>query len=124
LRDRHHLQLHVSFALKPLRAEGASLYLIGQGNGTELRRFRSLLPGRSARLDLIDGMSGEIAGVGRYQGDGYRGEILLPLHNFDPHRLLFVKLDRRVWFFDEAGWLSIAALPRTLAVRRELAAVA
>ena len=124
LREPNQLRLRVAFTLKPLRGDGASLYLLGHEGGTELRRLRTVLPARSARIDLIDCVSGEIAGVGRYHGDAFRGEILLPLHGLDPNRSLFLKLDRRVWFFDEVGWMSIAASPREKLACSELAAVA
>jgi len=123
-RERNQLRLRVAFTLKPLRGDGASLYLLGSDDANELHRLRTVLPARSARIDLIDCVSGEIAGVGRYHGDAFSGEILLPLHGFDPDRSLFVKLDRRVWFFDEVGWMSIAPVPREKIARRELAAVA
>lgn len=113
-RDRETLRLHVAFTLKPLRAEETSLYLLGHDTAGRLRRLRTTLPGRSVKIDLIDGATGEIWSVGRYQGDAFRAEIVLPLRGFATHRPVFVKLDRRVWFFDEAGWLEIgAASPKT-----------
>lgn len=122
LRDHDQLRLDVAFTLKPLRADGASLYLLGHESATELRRLRTVLPGRSARIDLIDCASGAIAGVGRYHGDAFRGQILLPLRGFDSDRSLFIKLDRRVWFFDEVGWMQIASpVPREAAVCAQLA---
>ncbi|HEY3661895.1 MAG TPA: PIG-L family deacetylase [Chthoniobacterales bacterium] len=129
LRDRGELRLHVAFTLKPLRAEGASLYLLGHDANGELRRLRTTLPGRSTKIDLIDCATGAIACVGRYHGDAFSAEIFLPLVGFAADRAVFVKLDRRVWFFDEAGWIEIAsavlpaaasrpaiAAPRALAV--------
>ncbi len=128
LRDRGELRLHVAFTLKPLRAEGASLYLLGHDPNGALRRLRTTLPGRSTRIDLIDCATGEIACVGRYQGDAFSAEIFLPLHGFAASRAVFVKLDRRVWFFDEAGWIEVAplvsqapALRSPVAAPRELA---
>ncbi len=128
LRDRGELRLHVSFTLKPLRAEGASLYLLGHNAKGEFRRLRTTLPGRSSRIDLIDCASGAIVCVGRYQGDAFSAEILLPLHGFAADRAILVKLDRRVWFFDEAGWIEIAppssqaaAVRPAVAAPRELA---
>jgi LmbE family N-acetylglucosaminyl deacetylase len=101
------LRLRVAFALKPLRAEETSLYLIGQDAFGGLRRLRTTLPGRSTRIDLIDCATGSIASVGRYEGDAFRAEIFLPTNGFASSHSLYVKLDRRVWFFDEAGWLEI-----------------
>ncbi len=109
LRDRGELRLHVAFALKPLRAEGATLYLLGHDANGDLRRLRTTLPGRSSKIDLIDCATGEIACIGRYQGDAFSAEIFLPLIGFATSRAVFVKLDRRVWFFDEAGWIEIAS---------------
>jgi LmbE family N-acetylglucosaminyl deacetylase len=127
-REGHVVRLRVGFTLKPLRAEETSLYLLGHDLSGRLRRLRTTLPGHGARLDLIDFASGDIAGIGRYEGDAFRAEIFLPTNGFAPDRSVFVKLDRRVWFFDEAGWLEIApALPpqpaqRPLAIpARELA---
>lgn len=125
-RSRDAVRLEVAFALKPLRAEETSLYLVGQDTSCGLRRLRATLPGRTARLDLIDCATGAIAGVGRYQGDAFRAEVFLPAHGFALNRSLHLKLDRRVWFFDEAGWLEIdpllpraatAAWPRKSATR-------
>jgi LmbE family N-acetylglucosaminyl deacetylase len=108
LRDRGELRLNVAFTLKPLRAEGTSLYLLGHDAFGGLRRLRTTLPGRSCKIDLIDCATGAIVCVGRYQGDAFSAEILLPLYGFAAGRAIFVKLDRRVWFFDEAGWIEIA----------------
>ena len=110
LRDRGQLRLHVAFSLKPLRAEGTSLYLLGHDAFGDLRRLRATLPGHSTKIDLIDCATGAIVCVGRYQGDAFSAEILLPMHGFAASRAVFVKLDRRVWFFDEAGWIEIASL--------------
>ena len=112
-RHDEELRLRVAFNLRPLRAEGTFLYLLGRDAFGGLRRLRTTLPGRSSKIDLIDCATGAIACVGRYQGDAFSAEILLPLHDFSTSRAVFVKLDRRVWFFDEAGWIEIPSpLPR------------
>jgi hypothetical protein len=33
------------------------------------------------------------------------------LHLFSPIHDLFIKVDRRPWFFDEAGWIEIPSVP-------------
>ena len=123
-RDRAALRLHVAFTLKPLRAEDTPLYLVGRDAVGRLRCLRAALPRRTARIDLIDCATGAIASVGRYLGDAFRAEILLPTHGFAFSRSLFVKLDRRAWFFDEAGWLEVRASIPEAAMRgaRALAA--
>ncbi|MBA3963274.1 MAG: PIG-L family deacetylase [Chthoniobacterales bacterium] len=110
-RNRSHLRLEVAFALKPLHAEETSLYLVGQDISGGRRSLRVVLPARTSKLDLIDCGTGEIAGVGRYLGDKFRAEIVLPAHPFARDKSLYLKLDRRVWFFDEAGWREIAPVP-------------
>jgi LmbE family N-acetylglucosaminyl deacetylase len=117
-RERNALRLHVAFTLKPLRAEETSLHLLGHDNLGRLRRLRTTLPGRAGKIDLLDGATGGIASVGRYHGDAFRAEIFLPLHGFAASRPVFVKLDRRVWFFDEAGWIEIDAAAARPAIRR------
>ena len=73
----------------------------------------------AVKIDLIDCATGAIACIGRYQGDAFSAEILLPMHGFAAARAVFVKLDRRVWFFDEAGWIEIGPpIPQIAAQRR------
>ncbi len=129
-RTREAVCLQAVFKLKPLRAEETSLYLIGQGARGGLRRLRATLPARSARLDLIDCATGAIAGLGHYEGDAFRARITLPANDFALTGPIYLKLDRRLWFFDEAGWLEIGALlpsaasllPRSLPPRVRVAA--
>ncbi len=109
-RDRQEVCLQVAFTLKPLRAEETSLYLIGHDAFGGFRRLRATLPGRTTRLDLLDCVSGAITGVGRYFGDAFRAEISLPMNGFALGEPVYLKLDRRVWFFDEAGWLEMGAV--------------
>lgn len=109
-RSRRQLRVEVSFPLKPLRAETATLYLVGRDLRGEVRRFRATLPGRSDRISLLDCGSNEVAGIGSYRGDAFRAEILLPLTGLATSQPLYLKLDRRVWFFDEAGWVEVPAL--------------
>lgn len=108
VRARDQLRVQVSVALKPLRAEATTLFLLGHDRGGELRRLRTILPARSAPLHLLDCESGAIAGLGHYRGNAFEAEISLPTSGFANARSLFLKLDRRVWFFDEAGWLEVA----------------
>ncbi len=44
LRDPGELRLHVAFTLRPLRAEGTSLYVLGHDTSGGLRRLRTTLP--------------------------------------------------------------------------------
>ena len=116
--------MQVAFTLKPLRAEETSLYLVGHDAFGGLRRLRTTLPGRSTKLDLIDCGRGDIAGIGHYDGDAFRAEISLPMNGFATDAPVYAKLDRRVWFFDEAGWLEIGAtIPHATSRRPQPAAL-
>ncbi|HEY1768806.1 MAG TPA: PIG-L family deacetylase [Chthoniobacterales bacterium] len=116
-RGRDDLRLRVAFTLKPLRAEATTLYLLGHDSWGRLRRLRTALPARNAPLHLIDCASGAIACIGQYRGDAFHADITLPLTGLVNDHSVFVKLDRRVWFFDEAGWLEIEAVRRAVGAR-------
>ena len=103
------LRFQVAFALKALNPRETSLYLVGHNALGGFHALRATLPGRSTKLDLIDCTNGTIAGVGRYEGDAFRAEVSLPMNGFALDRSVYLKLERRVWFFDEAGWLEIGA---------------
>jgi LmbE family N-acetylglucosaminyl deacetylase len=106
-RSRRQLRFQVSFPLKPLRAEATSLYLVGRDFGGLVRRFRAALPARTARVSLVDCISGEVTAHGSYRGDAFRAEMSFPLTNLATRQPLYLKLDRRGWFFDEAGWVEV-----------------
>ena len=101
------LRFEVSFSLKPLRAETTSLYLVGRDLKGTLRRFRATIPARTARFPLIDCVSGELTDHGVFRGDAFRAQISLPLTNLLASSSVYLKLDRRGWFFDEAGWVEL-----------------
>jgi hypothetical protein len=100
--------------MKPLRAEETALYLLGHNStGNNIICFSATLPGRPSDIAMVECAAREKPQFGRYEGDAFRAEITLPAGSFAAHRSLFVKLDRRVWFFDEAGWFEIPAeVPR------------
>ncbi len=115
-RDRQELRLEIAPARKSFRPLETSLYLLGYDHSGALRRFCAPLPTGRQQLDLIDCDTGVLAGEGIYQSDAQRAQITLPLDHFVPSESLFLKLDRRGWFFDEAGWLEVGAhLPRAAA---------
>ena len=69
------------------------------------------LPGCSADLKMLDCATNHNIGVARYRGNLFAGELKLPLDLFSPVHDLFVKVDRRSWFFDESGWIEIPGMP-------------
>jgi hypothetical protein len=60
---------------------------------------------------MLDCATNQSIGIARYRGHPFAGEFTLPLHLFSPIHDLFIKVDRRPWFFDEAGWIEIPSVP-------------
>jgi hypothetical protein len=60
---------------------------------------------------MLDCTTNCSVGIGRYRGHPLAGKFTLPLHLFSPVHDLFIKVDRRSWFFDEAGWIEIPTVP-------------
>jgi hypothetical protein len=63
---------------------------------------------------VFDCSAGERLYLAQYHGDAFAGELALPLDVFSPAHALFVKLERRSWFFDEAGWLETPAIMKRM----------
>ena len=55
------------------------------------------------------------------RGNAFAGEAAILIDRFFTLPPLFVKLERRRWFFDEAGWLEVSAVapPRRITVGRQ-----
>jgi len=66
---------------------------------------RAPVPVRPSVVELVDCDSCERLHVAQYRCDAFAGEFAIPLDVFSPAHALFVKLERRLWFFDEGGWL-------------------
>jgi hypothetical protein len=60
---------------------------------------------------MLDCATNRSIGIARYRGDPFAGGFTLPLHLFSSIHDLFIKVDRRSWFFDEAGWIEIPSVP-------------
>jgi hypothetical protein len=69
---------------------------------------------------MLDCTTNRSVGIGRYRGHPFVGEFTLPLHLFSPVHDLFIKFDRRSWFFDEAGWIEIPGVPSLTKVARSM----
>jgi hypothetical protein len=62
---------------------------------------------------MFDCVTEERLAVASYHGNAFAGELAIPMDIFSPVHALFVKLERRSWFFDEAGWLEIPPTVRS-----------
>ena len=65
------------------------------------------LPVLSSNIEMFDCVTQKRLNAARYGGDASAGTLAIPLDMFSPNDALFVKLERRGWFFDEAGWLEL-----------------
>lgn len=108
-RKRHVLRLKLRLSVKPIRGAEGTLVVLGYGETGALRCFRVHFPVRSSRAQMFDCITGGYFGTARYCGNIFAGELAIPTNVFSPVRALFVKLERRSCFFDEAGWLEVPA---------------
>src|SRR6516225_5421651 len=99
--------LNVRLAVEPLRMRRNKLFVLGRDSLGRKRACQIRLPGCSADVEMLDCATNHSVGIGRYQGHPFAGEFALPLHPFSPNHDLFIKVDRRSWFFDEGGWIEI-----------------
>jgi hypothetical protein len=63
------------------------------------------VPVHSSAAKVFDCHTGECLELAPYRGNAFGGEFAIPLYTFSPTNVLFAKLERRSWFFDEAGWI-------------------
>jgi hypothetical protein len=110
-RTRDNLNVDLRFAVEPLRMQRSKFFVLGRDSLARKRACQIRLPGRSADVEMLDCATNHSIGIARYRGHPFAGEFTLPLHLFSPIHDLFIKVDRRSWFFDEAGWIEIPSVP-------------
>ena len=108
-RQPHTLRLDLRLSVKPIGAAEPTLYILGWDVEGALRCLSMRLPVRSCRMELRDATTEHRVGIARYRGNAFAGELTISIDIFSSDPALFVKLERRSWFFDEAGWLEIPA---------------
>ena len=104
-RQMHVLRVRLLLSTKPMDATGTTLFVLGHDSAARLRCVRMRLPVRSSATEVFDCHTGERLELARYHGNAFGGEFAIPVDTFSAARVLFVKLERPSWFFDEAGWL-------------------
>jgi LmbE family N-acetylglucosaminyl deacetylase len=110
-RARDNLDVDLRFSADPFRIRRNKFFILGRDSLGRTRACRIRLPSRSADLEVLDCATNRSIGIARYRGHPFAGEFTLPLHLFSPIHDLFIKVDRRSWFFDEAGWIEIPRVP-------------
>lgn len=110
-RTSDNLNVHFRFTADPFRIQKGKFLIVGRDSIGRKHACQIRLPGCSADLEMLDCATNRSIGIARYQGHPFAGEFALPLHLFSPLHDLFIKVDRRSWFFDEAGWIEIPGVP-------------
>jgi LmbE family N-acetylglucosaminyl deacetylase len=105
------LDVDLRFSADPFRMPRNKFYILGRDSIGRTRGCQIRLPGCSADLEMLDCARNHSIGIARYRGHPFGGRLTLPLDPFSPLHELFVKVDRRSWFFDEAGWIEIPTVP-------------
>ena len=110
-RTRDNLNVDFRFTADPFRMQRSKFFILGRDPLGRKRACQIRLPGYSADVEMLDCATNHSIGIARYRGHPFAGEFALPLHLFSPIHDLFIKVDRRSWFFDEAGWIEIPGVP-------------
>jgi LmbE family N-acetylglucosaminyl deacetylase len=113
-----HLEMEVAMRASSGAFGPATLYLVAATGGRiGVRLFLKVPAAARARkkpreLPLRDVATGAVVATGRFRGDRRTLRLLLPHDAFAEAERLFVKLERRWGFFDEAGWREVPAPSR------------
>ena len=110
-RRPHTLDLKVKLSVRAVRPAKPALFVLGHGAAGGLQCVNIRLPVRSSDIEISDSATKRRLGSARYYGNAFAGELTIRIDTFSPAHALFLKLERRSWFFDEAGWIEI---PSTL----------
>jgi LmbE family N-acetylglucosaminyl deacetylase len=112
------LHVDLRFPADPFRMQRSKLFILGRDSHGRKRACKIRIPICSGALAMLDCATNHPIGVARYRGQPFAGEFTIPLHLFSPIHDLFIKVDRRWWFFDEAGWIEIPSMPCLTKVAR------
>jgi LmbE family N-acetylglucosaminyl deacetylase len=104
----HSLCVEVRLSPKAMRTSEPVLFVLGSDDASAVRCATMRVPARSSRVELLDSVTLNRIAVARYDGNAFSGELRIPVSIFSPAHAIFAKLERRSWFFDEAGWLEVS----------------
>jgi len=103
----HSLRVELRLSPKAMRISEPALFVFGRDQAGALRCVTLRVPARSSRIKVLDSASLDSVAEGQYRGNALAGHLTIPVSIFSSASAIFVKLERRSWFFDEAGWLEI-----------------
>ncbi|MEO5802404.1 MAG: PIG-L family deacetylase [Verrucomicrobiota bacterium] len=83
------------------------LHVIGSDSCGDRVQRSIVLPARSAVINIVDSVSGSIVAQAAFRKSRGKLELLIPLSVFSSVQKIFVKLENRWHFYDEAGWREI-----------------
>jgi len=101
------LCVELRLAPKAMRMSEPVLSVLGRSGAGALLCATMRIPPRSSGIKLLDSASPDAGAEAQYCGNAFAGQLTIPLSIFSSASTIFVKLERRSWFFDEAGWLEI-----------------
>jgi LmbE family N-acetylglucosaminyl deacetylase len=101
------IHLSIGFRAKPFPSREGRLLLLGRDRSGAIRRAAMRLPNRPANIEILDYVNHQRLGVIQYNGNLAEAEIAVPNDIFWWEYPLFIKVERRSWFFNEMGWLEI-----------------
>jgi len=101
------LGVEVRLSPKAMRMSEPTLFVLGRDEAGALRCLTMRVPARSSRVEMLDSASLDYVAEAHYCGNAFAGQLTIPVSIFSSASAIFVKLERRSWFFDEAGWLEI-----------------
>ena len=110
-RTRDNLDVNLRFSVDLFRMQRNKFFILGRDSIGRKRACQIRLPDCSADVEMLDCATNNSIGIARYRGHPFAGEFALPLHLFSPIHDLFIKVDRRSLFFDEAGWIEVPSAP-------------
>ena len=103
----HSLRLELRLPPRAKRMSEPTLFVLGRDEAGTLRCMTMRVPARSSRVEMLDSASQDCIAEAKYYGNAFAGQLTIPVSIFSSPSAIFVKLERRSWFFDEAGWLEL-----------------
>ena len=101
------LRVEVRLSPKAMRMSEPALFVLGPDDAGASRCVTMRIPARSSPVEMLDSASLDCIAEAQYCGNAFAGGLTIPVSIFSSASAIFVKLERRSWFFDEAGWLEI-----------------
>ena len=103
------LSLKLKRPLKLVLPRKPVLIILGYAEDSSLRCVKMDIPMRTSSVRVRDNATHRTVAQGRYRGGALAGDLEIPISVFSSNHPLYIKFERRGWFFDEAGWLELSA---------------